>query len=216
MRRIGGRIDGEARVLERPQDLFPGELGAGRVGLDERERRTRGEPLPQPHPRPHAGGLGSSRHRPEQRLALRLGSQRGGTQRERGSPPQSGLQLEPGDDETGDHRNVCSIRTHVLLSSNHRKTVRRSTTLTSRPIPSTATNTPESLSPTRRETRRGSSQRGSPVAGVAAALRDHRPKSDPWSGCGSTSGSGRRASRRRGVPRRTSSSPATSRSAASA
>ena len=37
----------------------------------------------------------------------------------------------------------------------------------------------------------------------------------PWIACASTSGSGRRASRRRGAPRRTSSSPATSRSAAS-
>ena len=124
-----GRLDGEAGVLERVQDLLPGALGACRVGLDERERRAGRERLPQPHPRPHARCLGGRRHRPEQRLSLRLGSERRRAQRERRRPPQRRLQLEPGNGETCDHGNVCSIRTCVLLSSrilsDHRHRVRR-------------------------------------------------------------------------------------------
>ncbi len=92
-----GGIDGEAGVLERTHDLLPRELGAGRVGLDERERRTRGERLPQPHPRLHACGLGGRRHRPDQRLPLRNGGKCRRAQRESRRPPECRLQLEPWD-----------------------------------------------------------------------------------------------------------------------
>src|SRR5262249_53455178 len=66
----GGRIDGEACVLERADDLLPPLLGPGRVGLDEHERRARGERLPQPHPWPHAKRLGRGGDGTDERLPL--------------------------------------------------------------------------------------------------------------------------------------------------
>ena len=49
-----GRLDREACVLERADDLLPGLLGRGRVGLDEHELRARRERLAEPHLRPDA------------------------------------------------------------------------------------------------------------------------------------------------------------------
>ena len=109
-------LDGEARVLERADDLLPGLLGRGRVGLDEHEPRAGRERLAEAHPRPTpapppppspARAAAPPRLRRERRRA----------QGERRLRAQRRLQLEPGDGEAGDHGNVCSTRTHVPLSS---------------------------------------------------------------------------------------------------
>ena len=50
-----GRVDREAGILERADDLLPRLLGRRRVGLDEHELRARRERLAEPHPRPDAG-----------------------------------------------------------------------------------------------------------------------------------------------------------------
>ena len=112
-----GRVDGEARVLETAQDSLPLPLDGRGVAVDEDERRARRERLSQAHPRLHACGLRGSRHGPEQRLLSRLRRERRGDKREPWPRAQCRSQLEPRDEEASDHGNVCSIRTHVLLSS---------------------------------------------------------------------------------------------------
>ena len=110
-------VDGEAGVLEAAQHSLPLPLDGRRVAVDERERRARGERLPQAHPRLDACGLGGGGHRAEQRLLPRSRSERRRLEREPRPRAQRRSQLEPGNEETGDHRNICSIRTCVLLSS---------------------------------------------------------------------------------------------------
>ena len=110
------RVDREARVLETLQDLFPLPLDRGGIPVDENERRTGGERLPQSHPRLDACCLGCGGHRAEQRLLIRVRRERSRHEREPGPRAQCRSQLEPGNEETRDHRNICSIRTYVLLS----------------------------------------------------------------------------------------------------
>ena len=111
------RLDGEARVLETPQDALPLPLDRSRVAIDEDERRARRERLPEAHPRLHACRLGRRGDRPEQRLLARLRRERRRDEREPRPRTQRRSQLEPGNEETRDHSNTCSIRTYVLLSS---------------------------------------------------------------------------------------------------
>ena len=111
------RLDREARVLERADDLLPGLLGRGRIGLDEHELRARRERLAEPHPRPDARGLGRRRHGAEQRLPAGLRRERRRAQGEGRRARSAAFSSNPGMDEAGDHGNVCSTRTHVLLSS---------------------------------------------------------------------------------------------------
>src|SRR5262249_60367568 len=62
-----GRVDREARVLERPHDSLPRLLGGRGVGVDQLERRAHGQRLPQPHPRPptpRLAGPGARAHQP--------------------------------------------------------------------------------------------------------------------------------------------------------
>jgi len=99
--------------------MVVGLIGAdrGRVLLDQDELRTCREPFPEPHARADAESLRSCGHRAEQRLRSGHRRQRGWTQGEARLLPQGRPQLEAGDEETGDHGNVCSTRTHVLLST---------------------------------------------------------------------------------------------------
>ena len=111
------RIDGEARVLEAPQDTLPLPLDSGWIAIDEDERRAGGECLPQAHPRLHSGCLGRRGDRPEKRLLSRLRRERRGDERQPRPCAQRRSQLEPWNEETRDHSNTCSIRTYVLLST---------------------------------------------------------------------------------------------------
>ena len=111
------RLDREARLLEPPQHGLPGLLHPGRILLDELEPRAGGERLGEPHPRPHSRLVGGAGAGPEERP-------RPGHRRERDRLPlSSGRRSERSPEgearnrETGDHGNVCSTRTHVLLSS---------------------------------------------------------------------------------------------------
>ena len=85
-----GGIDSEAGILEAAQHTLPLPLHGGRVAVDENERRTCRERLPQPHPRLHARSLGGGGHGPEERLFARRRCERGGLEREprpqRGAP----------------------------------------------------------------------------------------------------------------------------------
>ena len=110
------RIDAEARVLETAQDLLPLPLDRGRIAVDENERRTSGERLPQTHPRLDAYRVCGRGYWTEKRLPARVGRQCGRHEREPRSRAQRCSQLEPGNEETRDHRNICSIRTYVPLS----------------------------------------------------------------------------------------------------
>ena len=114
-------VDGEARVLEPAQHPLPLPLDGRRIALDEDERRARRERLPEPHPRLHPGRLRGRGHRPEERLLARLRSERRGDECEPRARAQRRSQLEPGNEEACDHANTCSIRTHVLLSSEARR-----------------------------------------------------------------------------------------------
>ena len=111
------RIDGEARVLEPAQDALPLPLDRSRIAIDEDERRARGERLPEAHPRLHARCLRRGGDRPEERLLPRLRRERRGDERQPRPRTQCCSQLEPGNEETRDHSNTCSIRTYVLLST---------------------------------------------------------------------------------------------------
>ena len=111
------RVDGEAGILEAPQDVLPLPFDGRRIAIDEDERRARGERLSETHPRLHACCLGGSGDRPEQRLLPRLRRERRGHERQPRPRTQRRSQLEPGNEETGDHSNTCSIRTYVLLST---------------------------------------------------------------------------------------------------
>jgi pimeloyl-ACP methyl ester carboxylesterase len=122
-----GRIDRDTRVLESPDDLLPGFFRRGRVGIDEPERRTGRERLPQAHTRPDARSLRGGGDRPEQRLGPRLGSERRGLGLQARPLPQRGSQLESRDDDARDHEHVfytnrCShvksevVRNRVLES----------------------------------------------------------------------------------------------------
>ena len=53
---------------------------------------------------------------PEQRLLPRQRCKRRGLERELRPPPERRSQLETGNEDAGDHGNVCSTRTHVPLS----------------------------------------------------------------------------------------------------
>ncbi len=114
------RVDREARVLEAPEGFLPLALDRGRVPLDERERRARRKRLSQAHPRLDPGRRRGSGHGPEQRLLPRPRSERRRLEREPRLQPKRRLELEPGNEETGNHPNTCSIRTRVLLSSSNR------------------------------------------------------------------------------------------------
>jgi hypothetical protein len=106
-----GRIDRDPRVLQPPDDLLPGLLCCGRIGIDELQRRAGRECLPQPHSGPDARSLGRSGDRPEQRLGPRLGSQRRRLGLQARPLPQRGPQLEPGDDDASDHERVFYTNT---------------------------------------------------------------------------------------------------------
>ena len=112
-----GRVDGEAGVLERTDDLLPRLLGGSRVGVDENELRARRERLTEPHLRPDAERFRGRGHRADQRLCAGLRREGRRAQLDRRPGPQGGLQFESGDGKTSDHGNVCSTRTHVPLST---------------------------------------------------------------------------------------------------
>ena len=61
--------------------------------------------------------LGGGGHRPEQRLGPGQRRERRRAQPEPRPLAQRRLKLEPGDEDAGDHGNICSTRTYVLLSS---------------------------------------------------------------------------------------------------
>src|SRR4029450_6862248 len=107
------RVDGEARVLERTQDLLPGLLRGRGVLLHQDELRAGRQPLAQAQARPYPQPLRLGRHGAEQRLRPGGRRERCGTQRETWLLPERRAQLEAGDEETSDHGNVCSTRTHV-------------------------------------------------------------------------------------------------------
>ncbi len=65
------RLDGEAGVLETAEHALPLLLDSGWILLDERERRARGERLPEPHAGPNAGPLGLARCTGRRGRALR-------------------------------------------------------------------------------------------------------------------------------------------------
>jgi hypothetical protein len=75
-------IDGEARVLETTQDVFPLALYRRRVTVDEDERRAGRERLSESHARLHPCRFGSRRYRPEERLLARLRRERCGHERQ--------------------------------------------------------------------------------------------------------------------------------------
>src|SRR5262249_517438 len=112
-----GRVDSEACVLERTDDLLPRLLGRSRVGVDEDELRAGRERLAELHLQPHAERLGGRRHRTDERLRAGLRREGRRPQLERWPGPPRGLPVEPGDGEAGDHGNACSTRTHVPLST---------------------------------------------------------------------------------------------------
>jgi hypothetical protein len=73
-----GRFDPEARVLEAPQDLFPGLLGRSWILLDENELGTGREALPHAHARLDPFSLGRGGHWAEERLLALSGRERSG------------------------------------------------------------------------------------------------------------------------------------------
>ena len=116
------RLDREACLLEPPQHGLPSLLDPGRVLLDALEPRAHGKRLGEPHPWSHARLVGRAGAGPDERP-------RPGHRRERDRlPPELGPlherspEGEARNGQTGDHGNVCSTRTHVLLSRPRRKT----------------------------------------------------------------------------------------------
>ena len=90
---------------------------AGRVRVDEHERGQVASASPSRIPGRTPAASAAAVTGPEKRLLPAAGASAAGAQRSAGRRAQRRLQLEPGDDEAGDHGNVCSTRTHVLLSS---------------------------------------------------------------------------------------------------
>src|SRR4029079_15755479 len=111
------RIDGEARVLEAPQDTLPLPLDSGWIAIDEDERRAGGKRFPQSHPRLHSGCFGRRGDRPEKWLLSRFRRERSGDERQPRPCAQRRSQLEPWNEETRAHSNTTSIHTYVLLST---------------------------------------------------------------------------------------------------
>ena len=110
-------VDGEARVLEPLQHPLPLALDRSRILLDEDELRAHRERLPQPHPRLHAGELGGGGDGTDELLGSGQRRERRRHERQPRLVPQRRAQLEAGDDETGDHGNVCSTPEQVFLST---------------------------------------------------------------------------------------------------
>jgi hypothetical protein len=115
-----GRLDRETGRLEPPQHGLPGLLHSGRILLDELQLRTGGERLRESHARPHARALGGAGARAEEGLLSRRRRERHRRVPELRPPQERNSESEGGNREKGDHENVCSTRTHVLLSSPRR------------------------------------------------------------------------------------------------
>ena len=102
----------EARVLERTQDLFPRLLGRGRVLLDEHELAGRSRaPRRAACPAGRRAAPPAAVTGPSERLRSGHRRERRRPQREPRLLAQRRPQLEAGDEEAGDHGNVCSTRT---------------------------------------------------------------------------------------------------------
>ena len=110
-------LDGETGVLEPPEDSFPLLFGGGGILFGENEVGTCGKCLGETHPGAHARLLGGSRARPQKRTAAGRRSERNGPAHELWSGAEGGAEGKRLDVQAGDHGNVCSTRTHVLLST---------------------------------------------------------------------------------------------------
>ena len=110
------RLDRKAGLLEPPQHGLPGLLHPGRILLDQLQLRAHGERLGEAHPRPNTRGLSGAGAGAEQRPRPRHRRERDGLALQLGPPEQRSPEGEARNRETGDHGNVCSTRTHVLLS----------------------------------------------------------------------------------------------------
>ena len=111
------RLDGETGLFEPPQDPLPLLLRRSGILLGEDQVGTVGERLREAHPRTHARLLGSGGACPQQRPAAGRRSERNGAAHELWPGAQSCAEGKRLDVQTGDHGNVCSTRTHVLLST---------------------------------------------------------------------------------------------------
>ena len=96
---------------------LPRRLDPGRVPLDEDELRAGGERLAEAHAGTHPARLGGGSDGAEQRLGPGQRRERRRLQpHARATVTQRRLEFEPWDEDASDHGNVCSTRTHVLLS----------------------------------------------------------------------------------------------------
>ena len=109
-------LDREPGVLEPLQRPLPLALDRGGILLDEDERRAGGERLPQAHPRLHPCRLGRGGDGSHERLRARQRRERRRLERQPRPGAKRCAQLEAGDDEAGDHRNVCSTYERMFLS----------------------------------------------------------------------------------------------------
>src|SRR6266511_72040 len=110
------RLHRQAGLFEPAQDPLPLRLDAGRILLDQMEIRAGGERLGEPHSRAHPRLLGRACARTDERTLSRRGCESDVCFAKIRSIPESGPQCESWNVQACDHGNVCSTRTHVLLS----------------------------------------------------------------------------------------------------
>ena len=110
------RLDGEAGVLGTAEHALPLLVDSGWILLEERERRARGERLPEPHAGPNAGPLGLAGARADEVGLSRRRSQGHRMECEVGPGTERCSEGKRGNRDAGDHGNICSTRTCVLLS----------------------------------------------------------------------------------------------------
>jgi hypothetical protein len=112
-----GRLHRQAGLFEPAQDPLPLRLDAGRIPLDQVEIRAGCERLGEPHSRAHPRLLGRACAWTDERPLSRRGCESDRCLAKLRPIPESGPQCESWNVQACDHGNVCSTRTHVLLSS---------------------------------------------------------------------------------------------------